>query len=1687
MDLDKNKEIITSFIVNIYILLKNNLNIVILVSIIVIILILTYYFSENNRVSRKLYYLNNKLVYDTPRLQIDYCGIWDNTKDKVIVKIKKYNNGIKITDPEDFNLWKYNLSSEYIVEIKGKSNTTYDNLVNQPYKVESIDPTNTNILYFTKDTKFPATSVVEEAPEKTVELIFYNINPNRNKNLYKHKKLCEYYICSSYNSFLIGNQVFDYCSLEMIKKALYYGSRYIEIPIYDLELKDDTIPIVYSSINDYKLSLNYLEVEKIIETLGEYAFNFRFLENSNDPLFIFLNIKTQNKQTLNKVNDYIETYMSKYLLSKSYNHINMSNIKLCDLENKCVIFSNNGYQDSKLDKLINSSTDKPYLKRITYNEAIINKNDIKGPKFKLNSNYVRFVSSNISDSHNAKKLFNDYIEIKNDINLFNYGIVEGDNMHISGSSNPKNNSGEYTYPISKITTNKIIFKDNVNLTNELSGALITIEIFDKHTQTQILEDYNKENLTIVIPDGTLFSYNYNYKNILSKGCQFIAMNFQNIDDQMISYFNYFKQKAFLFKPRVLINSFTSPKSVSINSMVPYFNKDIVLNNDYELIDKIRDNKNINIKPYNNDKMRVICDTDTNNAVKLSMNYDSYNSRLEIVTGINSQPGHVSIRIKDTNNSDKYLSYNEDCCYLYFKSSQVVDKYKFNNNASFLSLKPTINKKDYNSFGIIKTIGDKEKLYYLKMRSHFNTYSKLFVKTTTEYEVKFYLKSANSNSNDIVILKPKFNPNGEFFPTGDIIKSIIDLETFGTTSQDNSNSTTQVSGPHSYTVQVPTETIPIQNVTFQSYNTNVINNNAANNAANNDNKCEYGYDYIPKENKCYEKCNYGYERSTDSVNTCIEIIDKSTKPAVHTFDKIVKKDQIDNPTKLFSGAVDKPVDYELIWDNETNEDDFDGQQISIWKPIPNDGFMDMGCVFVKGYDKPSVDEVVCISVDYLKEEYLAKDDSSTDSSTDSLIYGTPKYYNETHKLALWTIDESNHSYPKAYPFVKVNEEEETVVIPNNIEFKMYDVIDEEKDYYDRLYLNPDISTDKEKEATLFKLNFDSIVESSGSDVYDYLMKIENSNGKLLSYTPSDTGNKMCMGLPNPYWSPFYKDISNDSKVECDYRKDKQNCESNTKCIWNQNKCESKKIDNTKNKVKFEPCKSRSYFGTNWNIYDDNTIRLEGNPNACLTYNGDINKDIKTDINDENNYLYLDRCGVNDTIHNDINDTNLKNSNQTFEFVNDNIKVLTNTNYDPNACITHAPNDSIRLEECGDKKYTVLSKWNNKVSKLDKCDRIEANQELEKIGAVEVCDGLSYYVVYLTSGIDHKHEEYCSLEDAKKVYEDEKSKWKRGIAIINNGEILFKERFSTNEDLILKNYATKLLNVESTCTQCKYPSKVLCVENSIEDSEYTHFDNDIEKKEISEACSNLTNTPNVKCSRRYRQKFINNIHPRDFCISPGKEVFIYLYSKNQYPGLDINPTRIHRSGVASNGLPADNLLGEHYDDTNYNMFIKGMCTESSDSNKFKIIFDRESLFNSITTSPTIKTDIEIEIPKFSNDIILYYTPSYNELIVGTKVLAELGYQDNEKLLDKLDTNYDKIGFKNTNDNIEIGKSHVRWLAVVINKLKNNQVEVMFSINSYEPNDVYKDDAITQNRPYSITNIRKIYNVKDLILLKQAPICL
>ena len=74
--------------------------------------------------------------------------------------------------------------------------------------------------------------------------------------------------------------------------------------------------------------------------------------------------------------------LSKYLLDDTYNHVNLAKLNLCELRRKRVIITNKICPESKLNNIINSSTDKPYINRVTFKE-LNNIRNIKIPKWKF--------------------------------------------------------------------------------------------------------------------------------------------------------------------------------------------------------------------------------------------------------------------------------------------------------------------------------------------------------------------------------------------------------------------------------------------------------------------------------------------------------------------------------------------------------------------------------------------------------------------------------------------------------------------------------------------------------------------------------------------------------------------------------------------------------------------------------------------------------------------------------------------------------------------------------------------------------------------------------------------------------------------------------------------------------------------------------------------------------------------------------------------------------------------------------------------------------------------------------------------------------------------------------------------------------------------------------------------------------
>lgn len=119
-------------------------------------------------------------------------------------------------------------------------------------------------------------------------------------------KLCDYYISSSYMTPCVGNQHYDYVSIDIITQVLQSGARYIQIPICESDVGPNAIPVVGTAQYGQRVvtSLNTLDVQQVFNIIRSNGFLIN-KEKINYPLVIHLILNTSNPYTLSVLADYI--------------------------------------------------------------------------------------------------------------------------------------------------------------------------------------------------------------------------------------------------------------------------------------------------------------------------------------------------------------------------------------------------------------------------------------------------------------------------------------------------------------------------------------------------------------------------------------------------------------------------------------------------------------------------------------------------------------------------------------------------------------------------------------------------------------------------------------------------------------------------------------------------------------------------------------------------------------------------------------------------------------------------------------------------------------------------------------------------------------------------------------------------------------------------------------------------------------------------------------------------------------------------------------------------------------------------------------------------------------------------------------------------------------------------------------
>lgn len=192
-------------------------------------------------------------------------------------------------------------------------------------------------------------------------------------------KLCDFYVASAFRCYLPCTQYYDYSSTEMIKRCLISGARYLELDIFNKGFCYETIPLVCMGKEQgnwhYTTELTF---DDCCNMIASYAFS-GLVRNSSDPFFLCLNLHVgNNTRTMDKVSDILHNYFNNHLLDQSYSYqrTNLAQVKIGDLINKLVIFSNCRCKDSRLNELINYTWKQPFMRSYSHYEII----DLYEPK-----------------------------------------------------------------------------------------------------------------------------------------------------------------------------------------------------------------------------------------------------------------------------------------------------------------------------------------------------------------------------------------------------------------------------------------------------------------------------------------------------------------------------------------------------------------------------------------------------------------------------------------------------------------------------------------------------------------------------------------------------------------------------------------------------------------------------------------------------------------------------------------------------------------------------------------------------------------------------------------------------------------------------------------------------------------------------------------------------------------------------------------------------------------------------------------------------------------------------------------------------------------------------------------------------------------------------------------------------------
>lgn len=172
------------------------------------------------------------------------------------------------------------------------------------------------------------------------------------------------YIKTAYNCCSGGSYKNDYVDLCVLKNILKQGVRALDFEIFSIKNK----PVVATSVEDSiytKESFNSIPFEDVMNVLQNYAFSGSTAPNPNDPIFIHLRVKSDNRLMFKNLAKIFKNYSDVLLGSEFSLNNQKKNIgytSLDDLANKIVIIINHSGNIEEISEYVNATSNSQFIR-----------------------------------------------------------------------------------------------------------------------------------------------------------------------------------------------------------------------------------------------------------------------------------------------------------------------------------------------------------------------------------------------------------------------------------------------------------------------------------------------------------------------------------------------------------------------------------------------------------------------------------------------------------------------------------------------------------------------------------------------------------------------------------------------------------------------------------------------------------------------------------------------------------------------------------------------------------------------------------------------------------------------------------------------------------------------------------------------------------------------------------------------------------------------------------------------------------------------------------------------------------------------------------------------------------------------------------------------------------------------------